>query len=185
MNTKEYQSIVCEKLREIFLAENIKNEWDAAKDSQDSLTRGMYCPRLDIAVGPFNINGRVEANKRQIEEARSRHQDLIGRIVHTSERHHYDVQDISSGLNKNPRCLLAIEIEASGSRKHMLGDIANASILGSIGIVVPLTTGKLNAFIKIMKYIKFATKVKKLESSFNNVVIIGHDRFLEVLARSR
>jgi len=85
--------------------------------------------------------------------------------------------------NKNPRCFLAIELENSGSRKHMLGDVANASILGAIGIVVPLNEKRLRAFRKIREYIVFATKVGKLKASFNNVILLNRENFMNVISR--
>ncbi|MDP8212100.1 MAG: hypothetical protein P9X22_02260 [Candidatus Zapsychrus exili] len=184
MDSKEYQKTSCHKLKQIFGNENVKQEWDVGKSSQDSLTREIYCPRLDIAVGPFNIDGRVEYNKQRIKDSIHRYSEFLRLIIDVSENGLHSKNNILTSLNRNPRCFLQLRLNASGSRKHMLGDIANASILGAIGIVIPLTPSKLKGFTRIMKYIEFATAVGKLKSSFKNVLLINSDKFLEVLSHS-
>jgi len=52
---EEYQELVCNSLQRIFGETNVKKEWNVAKDSRDDFTRELYYPRLDIAIGPFNI----------------------------------------------------------------------------------------------------------------------------------
>jgi hypothetical protein len=63
MNATEYQKALFEKLKCIFGDANIEKEWDVARNSQDDFTRDIYCPRLDIALGPFNIDKQIETNK--------------------------------------------------------------------------------------------------------------------------
>lgn len=67
-------------------------------------------------------------------------------------------------------CMLAIEIENSGSIKHMLGNITNVSILGSIGIVIPFNEKKLALCKRMKKYVTFATEVEKIKDVFKNVL---------------
>jgi hypothetical protein len=47
-------------LERVFGKENVKKNWDVAKDSEDMYTRELYAPRLDYAVGPFNISKSKE-----------------------------------------------------------------------------------------------------------------------------
>jgi hypothetical protein len=175
MNAKEYQIILFEKLKRIFGESNVEKEWDAAKNSQDDFSRKIYCPKTDIAIGPFNIDRQVEINRRRIEATLGRHETLIHRLIEASQSSTGSKEEFLTNRNKNPRCLIAIEIEGSGSRKHMLGDIANASILGLIGIIIPLTSEKLEAFKRILDYIRFATAAGKLNPSFNNILLINKE----------
>jgi hypothetical protein len=78
---------------------------------------------------------------------------------------------------------MAIEIEASGSRKHLLGDVANASIIGAIGIIIPFDEDKLNQFIKLGNYLDFATKVGKIRAVFNNVLVVERNQFIQLVSQ--
>ena len=46
----------------------------------------------------------------------------------------------------------------------MLGNIANASIIGSIGLVIPFNDEKLSLCKRIGKYVTFATNVELFSS---------------------
>lgn len=177
----EYQERATTLLRGVFGENNVKKEWDVAKNSQDAFTRQLYCPRLDIAVGPFNINGNIYTNNEEIDRALSDRRDFISKLFALSEYPKGSLRDFLGNKNKNPRCVLAIEIEDSGSRKHMLGDIANASIIGSIGIIIPFNSEKLTHFKKIKKYVVFATQAEKIKSVFENILIISKNNFLKAL----
>jgi len=178
---KKYQNAAFNVLKNTFGDQNVKKEWDVAKNSQDDFNRTMYCPRPDLAVGPFNIDQNIVPNLNAISQTLNMHRNLIQKLIAESENYSGNVLDFLEKRNKNPRCMLAIEVEHSGSRKHMLGDIANASILGAIGIVIPLSTDKLNSFKKIMNYVDFATIVGKIKPIFNNVLIIKKATFLRVI----
>ena len=174
MNTIEIQN----KIKELFESKSFVaiNEWDVAKNATDEYTRSLYSPRVDLAIGPFNINGDIENNNSSINRFILDNSILITKI---KEKGYY-FENFDE--NKNPRCTIAIEIESSGSRKHMLGDIANASILGKIGLVVPTSIKKYQQFVKIMEFLKFAQSNKKInEVIFNNVIIIKSDDLIEIL----
>lgn len=178
---KGYQERAASSLKTLFAECNVKKEWDVAKDSQDAFTRQLYCPRLDIAVGPFNIDGNIYRNNEVIDRALTTNKNFISRLFSLSEDREDSLSDFLEHKNKNPRCLLAIEIEDSGSRKHMLGDIANVSIIGSIGVIVPFNPEKLGHFKRIRKYVAFATQAGKIKTIFQNVLIISKDHFLQAL----
>lgn len=180
MIAKDYQNFVHEKLQNIYGELAIK-EWSIKKDSGDRLPKDMYCPRIDIAVGPYNIDGQVSENNRRINLMIDEQKSFLRKLVNKSETDVGDIDDFLQFKNKNPRCFLGIEIEASGGRKHMLGDIANASIISAIGIVIPLND-RLKGFKGIKKYIEFATRVGKMNSSFNNVLIITEENFTQILS---
>jgi len=179
--TKAYQEKVFVLLKNLFGNKNVEIEWSVAKESTDAFTRELYRPRLDLAIGPFNNDGNVDLNKQRIETAISKHQDLILGLFNHSEFRSFDINDFLAKKNENPRCFLAIEIENSGSSKHMLGNIANVSILGSIGIVVPFNQNRLSLCKRIKKYFSFAAQVGKIDDVFQNVLIINKDKFWGVI----
>lgn len=182
INTAGYQADVVEKLKIIFGEDNVKNEWNVAKDSQDDYGRHLYCPRIDVAVGPFNISGEITRDNQRIIEVIEQHNVFIRKLVDNSETFVGNADDFLASRNKNPRCFLTIELEKSGSRKHLLGDIANASIIGAFGVVVGMNEDKLDAFKKIKKYIHFATQVDKLPKTFNNVIVLSRAKFMEIIS---
>lgn len=182
---KDYQELVYNSLRTIFGENNVNKEWDVAKDGRDDFTRELYCPRLDIAVGPFNVDRNVTYNNMEIERTVCAHRNFISRMLRYSERWAGNIDEFLRNRNENPRCFLAIEIENSGSSKHMLGNIANVSIIGSIGVIIPFNDRKLSLCKRIKKYVAFATDVGKIETIFKNVLIINKENFLQVLYGNR
>ena len=78
-------------------------------------------------------------------------------------------------FNYNPRCFLAIEIVCSGSTKHMLGDIMNATILGGIGIVIAKDESIKKSLSRILSYLKFAYENEKGGVKPRNLIIIRAD----------
>lgn len=181
---KGFQEYVRKSLSNIFGEDNVIKEWNVAKDSRDLFTRELYSPRLDIAVGPFNIYKNIEKSKTEIKRVASSKRNFIKTIFKYSELRTGTSNQLLDSRNKNPRCFLAIEIENSGSSKHMLGNIANVSILGFIGIVIPFNDKKLSLCKRIRKYVNFATSVKKLEDVFKNVLIISKENFFTILESS-
>lgn len=150
---------------------NVIKEWDVGKNSRDALNRNIYCPRVDIALGPFNTSR--EQNELMGNE------NIANQFITLLRRK--NMVPVNFEYNYNPRCSIAIEIEASGSRKHMLGDIANASILGKLGIIIPTSNEKKYQFDRIKGFIDFATSVGKLEYTFRNYIIISVEEFKEII----
>lgn len=179
--SREYQNYVTERLIPVFGNENVIKEWDVARGSQDDYLRSMYCPRIDIAIGPFNISRELIRDNQNIDNEIRVHRNLLRRLLDVSETDVGSVDEFLGNKNRNPRCFMAIEIEKTGTRKHMLGDIANASIVASIGIVVPLNDSMLNGFKGIKKYLEFASAVGKVKSIFNNVLVVNRDNFIQVI----
>ena len=183
MDPEEYRKLILPHLARLFGAQNVIPEWDVAKGSKDAYTRALYCPKMDVAVGPFNIDGNVNQNNKVIDQTIQSCYPFINALVEISETPVGDTERFLLRKNRNPRCFLAIELEKSGSTKHRLGDIANASILGAIGIVVPLTEDKLRSFIRLKKYLEYGIDVDKIPPSFGNVLVIAADRFLNIMRR--
>ena len=154
----------------------VKPEWAVARDATDSYTNpanARYAPQLDIAIGPFNISRDVDANVNEI--CRASGHNLINHIR-------------SRGVsfeNENPRCLLAIEIEFTGSSKHILGGITNASMMGLVGIVIG-RSDNIAKIHRIQEYVRWLPQVRKAPMSlFGNVVIFEATPFLELVADIR
>lgn len=111
-----YQNRIEELLKLIFPVDSVKKEWSIWDGAEDGFRRTSttYAPRLDIAVGPFNITTQNKHEHIQSIQKSSNH-DLIQSIIKIGKEENQDW-----GFNRNPRCLLAVEIEFSGSSKHIL-----------------------------------------------------------------
>ncbi|PMB76228.1 MAG: hypothetical protein C0177_07295 [Fervidicoccus fontis] len=171
-------SVIFNLLKQIFKEYDVVREWDVARDSQDGFTRELYCPRVDFAVGPFNLDANIDYNNRLIEEAYQKYKSLLELLKSRS-----DSKDKVLKPNENPRCFLVIEIEHKSSRKHRLGSIVNASALGKIGIIVASDQKVFESLVKIRKYLEFLDHVQKTRCAPENIMIITKENFLEILRR--
>jgi hypothetical protein len=142
-------------------------EWSIDKNASDSMqhTKNQYFPRTDIAVGPFSTDPGHNDEIR-LENINSALQHALSVLQHQ---------------NTNPRCLLAIEVVFSGSSKHILGDILNASVLGLYGVVV----GSPEMMPRIWRNAEYLKKLVELEKlapmPFQNVLIVNTDDFVGLL----
>lgn len=172
MLARVYQKKITTLLEEIFGSDLVIREWSVGKGATDAfLHAGTYAPRLDIAVGPFNINRDVGQNLAAIH-AKTKH-PLVGELK----------RQIGI-LNGNPRCLLAIEIEFSGSSKHILGDFTNASMMGLIGIVVG-SSHNIEKICRVGEYAALLYSLGKAPSLFKNVKVFQDSKFLEFITAFR
>lgn len=182
MKTDVFTKELLIKLNGIFDPKLVVTEWSAAKNSEDDFNRSdYYAPRVDIAIGPFNINRDIERNNQLFLDLIDKNIDFIKKLYefsHLGENREYlMLNDFLRVLNRNPRCFIALEIENTKAAKRALGDIINASVMGKIGIVVPIGNDKYEMFIKIKKYFHYLQQVGKLEGNYNNVLIIEASRF--------
>ena len=178
-NTSEIQTKIKDLLNEKLIGEEVsaEKEWDVAHNSQDDYNRQIhYAPRVDIAVRPFMINYLTNPEFARLRSAFIANKELIEKIIETGESF------TNFEYNRNPRCLIAIEIETSGTRKHLIGDITNASILGRVGIIVPTNEKNYDAFKRIMNYLEFAQVNGKMSGNvFRNIVLIKADDLINLL----
>lgn len=180
--TKQYQQKISKKLESIFTNCLVEMEWPAFKR-----TDGIYAPRIDIAVGPFAIHNREISRYDDLIE---RHKDFI---VSCQKSFIKNMQELSSlnniplnlseiyNFNRNARCFMAIEIERSGSRKHLLGDIINVSTLGRIGIIIPWNDDLFKAFIRQIDYLSFLKSVGKNTLAVKNLIILTRRQFNRII----
>ncbi len=85
----------------------------------------IYAPVVDVAVGPFAIQEQYIVRYDELSEAsRAFVNQLIEKHNANCEAHEERVTfEQIKHFNQNARCLLCIEIEESGSRKHCLGNL--------------------------------------------------------------
>lgn len=170
MTAAEYQKVAVQGLARHF--QTVEEEWSVGRDSTDGLRYGVtYAPRFDIAVGPFNTRvGDAPVQSDAIYA--NRDHPAIRRIIGQNRRIEF---------NPNPRCLLAIEIEFSGSSKHILGDFTNASMMGLVGVVV-VPRSKFHKASRIYRYIEFIKTVHKAPTDlFGNLILFETDQFLAII----
>ena len=92
--------------------------------------------------------------------------------------------DVIRTSNENARCLLCIEIEESGSRKHCLGNLVNASALGRIGLLVARSSAMMGVFIRQRAYLHFLSDVRKNSFRTDNALVLTEAQFNECLAET-
>jgi hypothetical protein len=147
--------------------------------------RDMYWPVVDIAVGPFAIHDRYGDRYTQLME---RTRPFIQTLIYSHNRNVEVLEEqmhfnMLRDFNENARCLFCIEIEESGSKKHCLGNLVNASALGRIGILVARTDAVLRTFVRQRAYFKFLAEVEKNTFKTANALILTAAQFDECLAR--
>lgn len=172
MRAKSFQIEIKRELEKYF--DEVEVEWPISRGATDSLGHDpkKYSPRIDVAIGPFS---KELGNKREeIEELFE---------IKTPPRLKQYLKSRIRFKNFNPRCMLAIEVVFSGSSKHILGDITNASIMGLYGLVI--ANGK--SFKKVKRIHKYLYAVRKLEKApdqlFQNVAILSDDKMLSLLSK--
>lgn len=185
MKLKEYQRQLVSELQRIYPITPIHAEWTAIRKD-----RSVYCPRIDVAVGPFATDTKCFIDEYDTLFANSEHfiSTMLDYHKQNVERLSWEnfITSIDSlrNKNRNARCLLAIEIENRVSRKHLIGGAVNAAALGRIGIVVAWTPEKLKAFVKLRRYLNFLGSVGKNTFDTTNLLILDRDQLLQSIRDS-
>jgi hypothetical protein len=165
------------RLKKVFGADLVRSEFPIGTDATDIFAgKKRYLPRLDLAVGPFNVSAERDVNSGMIKA--SSHHPLIVNIIDIAQQQNGGVFN----ANSNPRCLLAIEIEFSGSSKHILGDFTNASMMGFAGLVIGPSEKKfMDKIHRVAEYVRTLRKLEKAPSDlFTNVACIDVDKFFSL-----
>jgi hypothetical protein len=168
----------------------VRNQWIPFKDEDQEVHQEVrkYSPRIDIAVGPFAY-GEVRCIEEYNKLSESSNQfidSLLSQFKENSKRFPFskyipnDYKELN-GINKNPRCFLAIEIERTGSRKHRLGDIVNARSLGRIGLIIAWNDRVLKSFLAITEYLQFLKEKGKPAYETRNLIIVTKEQFSSIL----
>jgi hypothetical protein len=148
--------------------------------------RQMYAPIVDIAVGPFATRARYGP---EYTALLNRTEPFIHSLILCHNENFADDADHACfarilTFNDNARCLLCIEIEQSGSRKHCLGNLVNASSLGRVGLLVARTEKTLRTFIRQRIYLRFLAEVGKNTFRTDNALVLSEPQFNACLERA-
>jgi len=179
MKSDQYQKQIVDRLRLIFNQESVRSEWDSVQyDGHTGNHKMIYAPRIDIAVGPFNSHTDIDLGA---DSTKVMHSHIFTkRLVESSLKYRGSLDKIWNGVS---RCYLAIEIEFNGSSKHLFGSIINASVSGSIGIVI-VNQDKLKKAERICNYIFRLEDLDRLElNGLKNLIIFERDDFLNFLSK--
>ena len=88
-------------------------------------------------------------------------------------------------FNENARCLICIEIEESGGRKHCIGNLVNASALGRIGLLIARNETVLRTFLRQRAYLHYLAEVGKNTFKTKNALVLSEQQFNECLQALR
>ena len=164
-----YQKDLKTVLSRFFPGETVV-EYFIPKNARDQFGRevGVYLPRLDVAVGPFN-----ETDGDAHERIKNEYFEKAPQFL----------RNITNGLsqNKNPRCALGIEVVYSGTSKHILGDMLNSGTIGLYGLVL-VAEDMYSKVARIQEYVRVVKGMRKLPGEFcSNVRVLKADDFLNGL----
>lgn len=178
------QSALARALRAVFPPELVQVEWRALAGEE-----ALYSPRVDIAIGPFAVDTRHE---REYDRMARDNQRLLNRL-HLSFAQNVRQLDSSDNIpdlvtmcerNPNARCFLAIEIEASGSRKHIMGGAINAAALGRLGLSLACSKENLQVLLRMRRYMRFLADAGKNAFDTANLMVLTIEQFADALGIS-
>jgi hypothetical protein len=178
MKAVDYQDRLSSDLQLVFPNAEVIKEWDTAKnDPHFSSHRDVYAPRVDIAIGPFNDYFELDCGIDRTKPMRSH--PFVKELTRDKRQ---------AGLRMNrlwnsfSRCFMAVEIEFSGTSKHVLGSMINASVNGSIGILI---ADRAN-YDKIKRILNYFLRLESLErmklTTLGNLFVYELDQFLNLLS---
>jgi len=160
----------------------------------------LYAPRVDVAIAPFNLQPGTARYMAKICEYIERSDGMRMWLDFLKERYYENlrrvlgnfvapesasIMDVELLSKRNPRCFVAVEVCFGGSRKHTLGSLVNASLLGYYGVVV---TGDsiprkkvitVESVIRLKYYLMLMQKFKAVGEIGRNTIIVSRDQFLE------
>jgi hypothetical protein len=178
MTASNYQNRLIIDLQCIFGSDLVKKEWDSIEfDGHIANRKRVYAPRHDIAIGPFNSYANLDIGIDNTKGMQSH--PFTRRLIKDVLQNRGTLKET---WNSFSRCYLAIEIEFTGSSKHILGSLINASVSGSIGIVI---NNKRNStkVDRIWRYLKRLEGLGRMRIyTLNNLIVFDDDEFLEFLS---
>lgn len=181
MNARKYQNEIANIFRNIFGEELVRVEWDSVKHDGHTMNHKIiYAPRHDIVVGPFNSYMDIDLG---VDNAEPMKKHPFTKKLY--KEHLKDREIMDKIWNKASRCYLVVEIEFSGTSKHIMGSIINASVSGSIGIIVT-NEKNIKKTKRISKYLLRLEGLDKLKINLlRNLIIFSEDEFIDFLNNFR
>ena len=169
-NAASYQKRLRQKLEGYF--NKVDYERSVVKDAEDALKRDpmRYAPRLDLVIGPYNLKCADEWKTNfQIKQE-------LSKFKNKKTIKFFDaVSELQ--VNQNPRYAVAIEVVFSGTAKHVLGDITNASTLGLYGFIIA-NDKMLPEALRILEHVQTLKGLRKIAPEmFNNVKVVSTQEF--------
>jgi len=158
-----------------------------------------YSPIIDVSVGPFSeergvslwneYDALVNYSNNLIDEMLQQfglnYQEFGEGYFRIEERRlpigYIDFLSTARDVNWNARCFMAIEVEDSGSRKHLLGDMFNVSISGRLGVVIGYNQDKYETLLKELEYLAYTIEAKKIKFNSRNIIVLKPEQFEEIL----
>jgi len=182
MKEREYQHKVKRELERIYSGEEVEVQWYPFRGEGPR----QYCPIVDVAVGPFATERRYETRYAELlEKTRAFVQCLVEKHNHNVAEPEKTSFEAIAYFNENARCLFCIEVEETGTRKHCLGDLVNASALGRIGLLIARSQKVLRIFVRQRVYLRYLADVGKNTFKTNNALVLTEEQFDECLASTR
>ncbi|WP_265938412.1 hypothetical protein [Bacillus thuringiensis] len=185
MSLKQYQEHIKEQLQILYPHNEVETEWNAMRGEREL---NIYSPRIDVAVGPFaNYQRCEEEYDNMVRDYKT--SVFIEQLIRFSSdnlTHHGNFIELPRYediiyQNRNARCFMAIEIENMVSRKHLMGGAINSSALARVGVVIPWTNDKLNAFVRLFRYLYYLKLAEKNTFNTTNLLIVTKEQFLDAL----
>jgi len=183
MTAKQYQEFILPRIETKLNDLEIICEWSAF-----SGMTYQYSPRVDIAIGPFSIT--PNQNKTGEYNRLLRNENIGGFLRSVYDFHVENVGeewlneitipdfDSLKQKNQNARCFIAIEIENTSTKKHIMGSMVNASSLGRIGIGVAYNDSVKRTFLRILNYLAFLKRVEKNTYDTTNFLILTKEQLI-------
>lgn len=186
MNASQFQTNIVSSLSARLNTLDVISEWRAFEDLPY-----QYSPRVDIAVSPFSVR---PGRNRTMEYNQLLHALNINDFVRSI--YNYHIQNIGDewlneiiipefdvviNKNQNARCFLAIEIENTSTKKHIMGSMINAASLGRIGIGVAYNDSVKRTFVRILNYLGFLKRVEKNTYDATNFLILTKEQIENLL----
>lgn len=186
MSAKDYQNAMIPLLANKLNDLEVIGEWSAFRG-----VNYQYSPRVDIAVGPFSItpneNQTSEYNRilrqENIDAFLKRIYDFHVANIGDEWLNEINIPDFDfvTRKNQNARCFLAIEIENTSTKKHIMGSMINAASLGRIGIGIAYNDSVKRTFLRILNYLAFLKRVEKNTYDTTNFLILTKEQFQECI----
>ena len=186
MTAGQFQDTITPLIKDRLNPLEVMSEWRAFADMPY-----QYSPRVDIAVGPFSVVAGRDRTYEYNQLLRNENVNNFLRLVYAYhiENIEYEylneitIPDYSFLIhkNQNARCLLAIEIENTSSKKHIMGSMINAASLGRIGIGIAYNESVKRTFVRIMNYLGFLKRVGKNTYDTTNFLIITKEQIDAIL----